>query len=421
MVFQVVVVRWMATMGLEELKALRYPCFMQDRYAGDIGDYVKLALLRALAPGRNLGIGWWLFPDGGPVGDGRHVDYLRHPGAWRHFDSDLFDALELLVNLDQRSVTALERCLSLPDATYHSEPIAIGVTSAARRAGRAAWFERCKAALEGCDLVFLDPDSGLEPGVYSTGSRQAGKAVGLEELQALRGPGRTLIVYHHQTRRKGGHAAEIAYWADRLRDIGFDRVDAIRAGAFSPRVFFLLDADRDTRDRAEAFARTWHPHVRWYRYGLKPTDRAIASAPSETGRFDLTADEIIDGLREWASKMPPGMGEHCLHGKALEALRGMGAVPNGEYVLKNGDHGTSRIDIYVPCAEAPHLLIEIKATGDWRRIAEATWQLYQASALLGVATKRVAICGTPIEDGNLLSFLQANGVALVQVGAAPET
>ena len=33
---------------------------MQNRYVGDIGDYVKYGLLRALADGRQLGVAWYL-------------------------------------------------------------------------------------------------------------------------------------------------------------------------------------------------------------------------------------------------------------------------------------------------------------------------------------------------------------------------
>ena len=33
---------------------------MQDRYVGDIGDYLKLGILRALSPGYRIGIAWWL-------------------------------------------------------------------------------------------------------------------------------------------------------------------------------------------------------------------------------------------------------------------------------------------------------------------------------------------------------------------------
>jgi len=35
---------------------------MQNRFVADIGDYVKLAILRALARDRSLGVVWWLFP-----------------------------------------------------------------------------------------------------------------------------------------------------------------------------------------------------------------------------------------------------------------------------------------------------------------------------------------------------------------------
>jgi hypothetical protein len=81
---------------------------MQDRYVGDIGDYVKLAILRALSPGRRLGIAWWLFPDSGSVGDGRHISYLGAPTKWRHLDPQLYDALEQVVASGSRKITALE-------------------------------------------------------------------------------------------------------------------------------------------------------------------------------------------------------------------------------------------------------------------------------------------------------------------------
>ena len=33
--------------------------YMQDRYAGDVGDFVKLGLLCAFYPGRQLGVTWY--------------------------------------------------------------------------------------------------------------------------------------------------------------------------------------------------------------------------------------------------------------------------------------------------------------------------------------------------------------------------
>lgn len=66
---------------------------MQDRYAGDVGDFVKLGLLRAISPGRKLGVAWYRYQDEAHNGDGRSsnealnvpkvpVSRLR---AWRTF------------------------------------------------------------------------------------------------------------------------------------------------------------------------------------------------------------------------------------------------------------------------------------------------------------------------------------------------
>lgn len=51
---------------------------MQDRYVGDIGDYVKLGILRALMPGERLGVAWWLYPDEAHNADGRHIGYCGY-------------------------------------------------------------------------------------------------------------------------------------------------------------------------------------------------------------------------------------------------------------------------------------------------------------------------------------------------------
>ena len=69
---------------------------MQNRYSGDIGDYVKLAILRHFAEGRRLGVAWWLFPDE-LNGDGRHIGYLTDPDNWERYDPALFRGLSAVV------------------------------------------------------------------------------------------------------------------------------------------------------------------------------------------------------------------------------------------------------------------------------------------------------------------------------------
>ena len=61
---------------------------MQDRYAGDVGDFVKLGLLRALSPERRLGVAWYRFPDEDHNGDGRHISYLEQSDRFGALDPD---------------------------------------------------------------------------------------------------------------------------------------------------------------------------------------------------------------------------------------------------------------------------------------------------------------------------------------------
>jgi hypothetical protein len=150
---------------------------MQNRYVGDIGDYVKLAILRALMPSERLGVAWWLYPDEVHNADGRHVGYLRRPAEWRAFDPELFDGLAAVVEGGRRRVQAMQDAKLLPGAAFCDEIIPTGGTPAERRGGRVAWFRRVQERVAGCSLVFADPDNGLETAGYSPGALVGGKCV----------------------------------------------------------------------------------------------------------------------------------------------------------------------------------------------------------------------------------------------------
>jgi len=237
---------------------------MQNRYVGDIGDYLKLGILRMLSRGHRLGMAWWLFPDEHHNQDGRHVGYLASPGQWRRFDPDLFDTLQKIVFSGERNVRALETANILPEAIFSNEVIPVGGPIADRRKQRGQWFQRVKESLGGTDLVFVDPDNGLEPDGFRCGSAKAGKSVMIAEIQELAIPGRCLMVYHHQTRRKGGHQVEIAHRADWLRQAGFEKVDALRAKPYSARAYFLLNAPNDIRQGAANLVEHWEGLVSWH-------------------------------------------------------------------------------------------------------------------------------------------------------------
>lgn len=237
---------------------------MQNRYVGDIGDYLKLGILRALSPKFRLGVAWWIYPDEAHNANGQHLGYLDQPTKWRHYDPDLFDRLGRIVASGQRHVLAYEIAGILPDAVFAGDVIPTNAPVAQRRQAREEWLEIVRSTLDEADMVFIDPDNGLEPDGFSHGSAKAGKSVLVAELRALARPGRCLIVYHHQTRRKGGHQAEIEHWAGRLRSSGFATVDALRASPYSPRVFFLLDAPPEVRQRAEKIAERWKDLITWH-------------------------------------------------------------------------------------------------------------------------------------------------------------
>ncbi len=240
---------------------------MQNRYVGDIGDFVKLALLRELAPDRRLGIAWWLYPDESHNKDGRHIDYLKSPEQWRHLDTKVFDALNVVIASNIRDVVLLENGGFLPDAKFYRKQIPVDGSPTERVLAREKWFSELQLEMADRDLIFLDPDNGLEPSRFSFGIKKAGKSAAISELLALKAPGRALVIYHHQTRRKGGHVEEIAYRASQLLDAGFSSVDAIRSQPYSPRMFFLLNASPELRRKAEAFALRWKGSLSWHPAG----------------------------------------------------------------------------------------------------------------------------------------------------------
>ena len=67
---------------------------------------------------------------------------------------------------------------------------------------------------------------------------------------------RPTLVYHHNTRRKGGQRKEIAEWQRRLPG----RVYAYYWRRWSNRTFFLLNGDENVVCQLVAFAKRWHPH-----------------------------------------------------------------------------------------------------------------------------------------------------------------
>ena len=228
---------------------------MQDRYTGDIGDYIKYALLRALSPGLKLGVAWYLYPDENHNSDGKHIRYLDEPQRWRHLDPVLFDSLKQTV-VTSRSVSVIEKAGVL-DATFSSVLLDHGAHHHSVRGKlRDEWFANVQTELADCDIVFADPDNGLiDNGPHRRNTRKFGKQIPIGEAKAL-ATGRTAVIYHHNSRFPGGHELEIDHWS---RQLGPNTI-AVRANAYSCRTFFIVSLTPTIIERAREFADRWSNH-----------------------------------------------------------------------------------------------------------------------------------------------------------------
>lgn len=235
---------------------------MQDAYVGDIGDFAKYGLLRAICGEKRLGVAWYLHPSpkqtaGQHVGDGRHTKYLSDSEKWRDLDPELFDTLRGLVRGGHRNVTRIEDSGLLGEAEFAGEPLDIRrVPIAARAAWRDRWFEGVTSRLADCDLIFADPDNGLYADERFRPTQQvSAKRIPVSEVAQLADV-RPAVIYHHNTRVRGGHCNEIRYWMKRVPGCRW----AWYWRRWSNRTFFVLNPDTEIEQRLIGHAKRWRSH-----------------------------------------------------------------------------------------------------------------------------------------------------------------
>ena len=222
---------------------------MQDRYAGDVGDFGKFGLLKAVrSSGMKVGINWYkVLPPSFEIdesgifknNDGKHTiseqDALCAP--------ELADALNsIFVKGAQRCVELLERAALVDDAVYFNKPIPVK--------DRLAWHEEAVHTFRDCDIVFLDPDNGLLPEKANRSSAKSVKYVFDEEIRDYLAAKKSVICYQH--RKRVPPADYFAEMEQRLRAIGAEYgtfVVTFRRGTV--RDYFLIAATEAHRFKME--------------------------------------------------------------------------------------------------------------------------------------------------------------------------
>lgn len=227
---------------------------MRHNFVNDIGDYATYALLRVLCSSGpatiRLGVIWYLTEHGERNGDGRRRAHLSRAG-WDELDPDLLAKMRAIESAlrdeDDLHLGLIEHSGILPaDTVFFSEALPETVGSTELKINqRAAWFARARQTVAGCNLVFLDPDNGLEVRSVTLTSRLAAKYVTAAEVAALLSTGAGVILYQHCDRSPWRVQRECVQ--ARLVS-GIDEpltIRSLRFGAFGARAFFCMSAQPD--------------------------------------------------------------------------------------------------------------------------------------------------------------------------------
>ena len=173
---------------------------MQDRYAGDVGDFGKIGMLREIAStGLKVGVNWYLTykPEEHGKGDGKYVGYLNDK-AFKGCDDQLLESLRLIV-AGERSVEAIERADLIHGASYYSEMLKGGNVSGF---SRSSWHTKSLEVLGDSDIILCDPDNGLLVKSISLGSSKSDKYVTADEISTYYQAGKSVVFYNHRCREK---------------------------------------------------------------------------------------------------------------------------------------------------------------------------------------------------------------------------
>ena len=130
---------------------------MKNQYAGDVGDYTKLGILRGLEnAGFSIGLNWYLTPNepehSKTFTDGKHTKFLECDCDTP--DIDLFCALQKIGLSQNRSIARLERAKLFENTLFWNKIL--------EGKSRDKWHLEALKKLGKQDVIFLDPDNGLE-------------------------------------------------------------------------------------------------------------------------------------------------------------------------------------------------------------------------------------------------------------------
>ena len=224
---------------------------MKDQYVGDVNDYAKYALCRALTAKGDVALGvWWMrTPDDGRP-DGALTGYLARFERWSDLDPELYVAMKFLVAEGKRSVQNVERSGLLAGALFWPEPVP------PKEQDRWLSFTKMLQRFRDRDLVLFDPDMGIEVPSVPQGHARSCQYVYWGELTTMYAEGHSLLIFQYFPR-----VQRQVFTSLRLEQLAALVGAAAVCCAATPRVAFFLAMHERHRSKLrtglDAFAQRW--------------------------------------------------------------------------------------------------------------------------------------------------------------------
>jgi hypothetical protein len=209
---------------------------MQDSYIGDVGDFLKYGLLNFILepyPTLTLGVNWYKNSEQATSVNVRAFSYLNETKPL-HFSLKLCNPglFKKMQEVD-RHIDEIKKHHVLPRNTlYYGKAIT---------KNRSDWHREALQRLAQADLVFLDPDNGIQTNSVKDNQRNAFKYVLRQEIIDYYERGQLVIIYNHKSRQK-----EEVYQErfGKLRDLAGKAADIyiLRAHRYTCRDFVFLSS-----------------------------------------------------------------------------------------------------------------------------------------------------------------------------------
>lgn len=225
---------------------------MKNQYFGDVGDFGKYGLLSKVNQlGISVGVNWYYTEDDvNTSSDGKFIEYLNDKQEFYNCDKQLYEYIRRFIIEGNRNIRNIEEYSSFSNIIFYKELLKIDwyhalseVSRQKRIKIREHWYEKSKKKLYDCDIIFCDPDNGIQTLNTNKSKKDSIKYIFIDEIMGYLELGKSLIIYNHRDRSK-----EIDYInrINRLATLTRDTdIEVLRFKRYSVRDYiFIMQKDQ---------------------------------------------------------------------------------------------------------------------------------------------------------------------------------